>query len=84
MREEYEREAERYRQELERVRWRLDLLRREARHRFSYELRDKICRYAELETEMQINMRAMRKRYERQRKEEQAERKGKKNADGKL
>lgn len=63
--EDYEREAERYRRELERIRGRLEILRQEARHRFSYELRDKICRYEELETEMRINMRAMRKRYER-------------------
>ena len=64
--ENYEREAERYRWELERIRGRLEILRQEARHRFSYELRDKICRYEELETEMQINMRAMRKREEAQ------------------
>lgn len=60
--EDYEREAERYQRELERIRIRLEILRQEARHRFSYELRDKIRRYEELETEMQINMRAMRKR----------------------
>lgn len=67
--EDYEREAERYRRELERIRGRLEILRQESRHRFRYELRDKICRYEELETEMRINMRAMRKRYERQREE---------------
>lgn len=67
--ENYEREAERYRLELERIRCRLEILRQEARHRCSYELRDKIFRYEELEMEMRINMRAMRKRYERMREE---------------
>ena len=71
---EYEREAQRYRQELERVQWRLELLRQELRRGFTYELRDRIRRYEELEIEMKINIRGMERRERRKLEKEQAER----------